>query len=132
MHYLPTLIKALCLTIALGAPTLAFANQAPTPATPSVEAPVQAPVCASGPSWEEGKDKFIAIMEAQGATYHGVKMAEDGSFAVVFDLRGVADVDPLTPIFVLAFDSNGCFEIAGFLSETSAKDTFGIVLTNVN
>lgn len=132
MHSLLTLIKALALTIALAAPTAVFANVATTPATPSVEAPVEAPVCANGPTWETAKDKFIADMEKLGGTYHGVKEFDDDSFIAVFDLRNNPDVDPALPIFILAFDSAGCFQFSGFLSETSAKDTFGIVLANAS
>jgi len=45
MRLLSTLISTLCLTIALGAPTVVFANVSTPSTIPPAEAPVQAPNC---------------------------------------------------------------------------------------
>lgn len=137
MHFLRTLIKAVCLTIALGAPTLAFANVATAPASPSVEAPVAPPVviCANGPSWDEAKDGFVAKLEAAGANYLGLsKVFPDGSFAALWDVRGYTaePIDPATPIFVIGFDVNGCYVASFFIDEVTAKDGYGIVIASAN
>ena len=128
MHFLLTPLKALCLLMALGAPTLAFANQATTPATPSAEAPVQAPVCLSGPSWKEAGEKFVADMVGAGATFHGIANNEGGGFTVIFDVRNLPDFAGGGPVFIIGFDKDGCFIASALIDEATAKDMFGLVL----
>lgn len=129
MHFLSTLVKAVCLTIALGAPTAAFANVSTPSTIPSVEAPVAPSVCANGPSWKDAGEKFIADANKQGASL--VKIAEeaDGSFTVLFDVRGMATYAG-EPDFILAmvFDPNGCFVMSIMITQQVLQDAFGVVL----
>lgn len=97
MHSLLTLIKALAITIALGAPTAAFANVSTPTTIPPADAPVVAPDCVTVDAFKES-----------------IINDNPGTVVVEIDPRGSITLsNPDYPTDLRAgFDENGCVFIA--------------------
>lgn len=105
MHFSRTLINAVVLTIALAAPTQAFANLATTPATPPVEAPVGAVECAT-------VDVVTQEILASVPDADILSISPEPPYIVVY-------TSPSMPTDLAAyFDANGCLVSAMEVTKT--------------
>ncbi len=125
MHYLSTLVKAICLTIALGSPTAAFANVSTPSTIPPTEAPVEAPVVICPVPNMPMLDDILA--EAETNNLPTIAVLENGvSTMYIWDVSSIFPDG--APYLVGIFDLNGCFLDSTVFDKQGLQDNLGIVL----
>jgi len=120
MHLLSTLVKALALTIAVSYSGQAFANQATTPATPSVEAPVASPTHPNSPLLGyEGvgcvyPDAYVGFLISAHPEADIVSLSSEPPLVIVFTEPNIAQD------LRVEFDENNCLAGESLVSKVNA------------